>query len=203
MDFVANIAELEKHYGQPKPPALAKEIDYVHEIYQPFIEKAPFVALATVSDEGIDCSPRGDFPGFVRIADPKTLMMPDRKGNDRIDSLRNIVKDPRCSFMFMIPGSNTVLRVNGRAKISVNEELRRSFEVEKSAPRSVIVLSVDKIYFQCARALMRSEFWSQEAQIDPKSLPTPGTILSVLSDAKVGGEPYDKAWPERAKNSMW
>lgn len=203
MSFIKSIAELEEHYGQPKAPSLVKEVDHIHQVYRPFIEKAPFVALATVSEDGIDCSPRGDFAGFVRIEDEKTLMMPDRKGNDRIDSLRNIIADPRCSFMFMIPGSNTVLRVNGKARISVDRELRESFAIENAAPRSVIVLEVERVYFQCARALMRSQFWSIDAQIDPNTLPTPGHILSVLSENKVGGAEYDNAWPERAKNSMW
>ena len=203
MSYVSSVEQLEKIYGVASPNATEKEINYVDDIYRPFIEKAPFVALATVADEGIDCSPRGDEAGFVRIADEKTLIMPDRRGNNRTDSLRNIIRDPRTSFMFMIPGSNTVLRVNGQAKVSIDEELLESFKVDGKAPRSAIVLKVDRIYFQCARALMRSHLWNAEKHIDPKSLPTPGQILAKLSNNEYGGEKYDREWPERAKESMW
>jgi PPOX class probable FMN-dependent enzyme len=167
------------------------------------IDKSPFAALATCAPEGLDCSPRGDLPGFVRVHDEKTLMMPDRRGNNRVDSLRNIVRDPRVALLFLIPGSGSTLRVNGRAQVSADADLLASFRIDGKAPRTVIVMTVEEIYFQCARAIVRSDLWNPDKQVDPKSLPTPGQILADMSENRVGGEEYDKAWPERARQSLW
>lgn len=142
-------------------------------------------------------------PGFVRIVDEYTLMLPDRRGNNRIDSLRNIVRDGRAALLFLIPGSGTTLRVNGCAHINTDADVLASFAVEGQVPRSVIVLSVEAIYFQCARAILRADLWNPEKHVDPETLPSPGTILAGLSDGAVGGEPYDTAWPDRAKKTMW
>jgi PPOX class probable FMN-dependent enzyme len=142
-------------------------------------------------------------PGFVRIQDPKTLMIPDRRDNNRIDSLRNIVRDPRVALLFLIPGSGGMLRVNGRAQVSADPDLLASFKVEGKAPRTVIVMTVEEIYFQCARAIVRSDLWNPDKRVDPKSLPTPGQILAEMSDDRVGGEQYDREWPERARQTMW
>jgi uncharacterized protein len=130
-------------------------------------------------------------------------MLPDRRGNNRIDSLRNIVRDPRVALMFLVPGSGNAIRVNGRAHISVDPELLASFKVDDKAPRSVMVMTVEEIYFQCARAIVRSDLWNPDKRVDPKSLPTPGQILAEMSENKVGGEEYDRAWPERAAATMW
>jgi uncharacterized protein len=167
------------------------------------IDKSPFAALATCGPERLDCSPRGDLPGFVRVHDDKTLMMPDRRGNNRVDSLRNIVRDPRVALLFLIPGSGSTLRVNGRAQVSADADLLASFRIDGKAPRTVIVMTVDEVYFQCARAIVRSDLWNPDKRIDPKSLPTPGQILADMSENRVGGEEYDKAWPERARQSLW
>lgn len=204
MTTITTLDQLEALY-QPAP-APASTVKVAHAMtpdYRRLIEASPFAALATIGPEGIDCSPRGDKPGFVRIHDDKTLMMPDRRGNNRIDSLRNIVRDPRCAFLFLIPGSGTTLRVNGRAHLSVDPTLLESFAVEDKAPRSVIVLAIDEVYFQCARAIIRSELWNPERHVDPASLPSPGQILAAMTEEEVGGESYDKAWPERAKQTMW
>jgi PPOX class probable FMN-dependent enzyme len=142
-------------------------------------------------------------PGFVRIHDDKTLMMPDRRGNNRVDSLRNIVRDPKVALLFLIPGSGTTLRINGHAQVSVDPDLLASFRVDGKAPRSVIVMTVGEIYFQCARAIVRSDLWNPDKRIDPKTLPTPGQILAEMSENRVGGEEYDRAWPERARQTMW
>ena len=163
----------------------------------------PFAALATSGPAGLDCSPRGDLPGFVRVHDDKTLMMPDRRGNNRVDSLRNIVRDPRVALLFLIPGSGSTLRVNGRAQVSADPDLLASFRMDGKAPRTVIVMSVDEIYFQCARAIVRSDLWNPDKRVDPKSLPTPGQILADMSENRVGGAEYDRAWPERARRSLW
>ena len=153
--------------------------------------------------EGLDCTPRGDPAGFVRVVDSRTVMLPDRRGNNRIDSLRNIVRDSRAAFLFLLPGSGTTFRANGRAHLSIDPDLLASFEVEGKAPRSVIVMQIDELYFQCARAIVRSELWNPERHIDTATLPTPGEILAAMTDNQVGGQAYDQAWPERARQTMW
>ena len=203
MTVIQTIEELEALYGTPGETSLVKEIDRIIPEYAAFIEASPFVALATSGPEGLDCSPRGDLPGFVRIHDEKTLMMPDRRGNNRCDSLRNIVRDPRVALLFLIPGSGSTLRVNGRAHVSVDPELLASFKMEGKAPRTVIVMTVEEVYFQCARAIVRSDLWNPDKRVDPGSLPTPGQILAEMSDNTVGGEKYDREWPERARQTMW
>ena len=161
------------------------------------------MALATGGPEGLDCSPRGDLAGFVRIEDERTLAMPDRHGNNRVDSLRNIVRDGRVGLLFLVPGSGTTLRVNGRAHLSVDDELRASFAVDGKAPRSVMVVAIEAVYFQCARAIHRSELWNPARHADAKSLPTLGAIHASVSANRIGGEVYDREWPERAKKTMW
>jgi PPOX class probable FMN-dependent enzyme len=203
VSIVQTVEELEAIYGQTNDASTVKVADRVTPLYRILIEKSPFAALATSGPEGLDCSPRGDLPGFVRIHDEKTLLMPDRRGNNRIDSLRNIVRDPRVALLFLIPGSGNTLRINGRAQISTDADLRASFAVGEKAPRSVIVMTVDEMYFQCARAIVRADLWNPDKRVDPKTLPTPGQILAEMSNNKVGGEDYDRAWPERARQTMW
>jgi PPOX class probable FMN-dependent enzyme len=203
MPILTSVAELEAIYGLPAETAKVMVTDCVTPHYRAFIEASPFVALATSGPVGLDCSPRGDRPGFVRIHDDRTLMIPDRKGNNRTDSLRNIIRDPRCGLLFLVPGSGTTLRVNGRAGVDTDEALCAAFSVESRTPRSVIVLAVEAVYFQCSRAVLRSELWNPERHVDPADLPTPGSILAALSEGQVGGEDYDRAWPRRARESMW
>ena len=206
MAILDSVAELERVYGAfgaVGEASTAKVADHITPHYRRFIEVAPFAALATSGPEGLDCSPRGDRPGFVRVADPRTLLMPDRRGNNRIDSLRNVIRDPRVGLMFLIPGIGNALRVNGQAVIDDDAELCASFAVDGKAPRTVMVIRVGEVYFQCARALIRSGLWREEARIDPKTLPTPGQILAEMSEGRVGGESYDAAWAERAKQTMW
>lgn len=203
MTRISTIAELEALYGQPGEAALVKVTDRVIPEYAAFIAASPFVALATCGQEGLDCSPRGDLPGFVRIVDDRTLMLPDRRGNNRIDSLRNIIEDGRVGLLFLVPGSGTTLRVNGTAEISIDPDLCASFAVDGKAPRSVIVISVAQVYFQCARAIHRSRLWDPESRVDPASLPSPGQILAATSRQRIDGEAYDAEWPERARKTMW
>ncbi|MEP9371495.1 pyridoxamine 5'-phosphate oxidase family protein [Mesorhizobium sp. KR1-2] len=203
MSIIATVEELEALYGIPGETSLVKELDRIIPEYAAFIEASPFVALATSGPEGLDCSPRGDLAGFVRIHDERTLMMPDRRGNNRADSLKNIIRDGRVGLLFLVPGSGTTLRVNGRAHITTDAELCASFTVEGKPARSVTVVAVEAVYFQCARAIHRSELWNPERHVDPKTLPTPGQILAVTSKARVDGDAYDREWPERAKASMW
>jgi uncharacterized protein len=203
MSVVATIEQLEAIYGFAGESSTVKVADRITSSYRVLIEKSPFAALATSGPEGLDCSPRGDLPGFVRIHDDKTLMMPDRRGNNRVDSLRNIVRDPRVALLFLIPGAGSTLRVNGRAHVSADPDLLASFKVEGKMPRTVIVMTVDQIYFQCARAIVRSDLWNPDKRVDPRTLPTPGQILAEMSESRVGGEQYDREWPERARLSMW
>jgi uncharacterized protein len=203
MSIITTIEDLEAIYGQPSEASTVKVADRVTPQYRVLIDKSPFVALATTGPEGLDCSPRGDRPGFVRVYDAKTLMMPDRRGNNRVDSLRNIVRDPQVALLFLIPGAGSTLRVNGRAEVSVDPDLLASFRMDGKAPRTVIVVTVDEIYFQCARAIVRAELWNPDRRVDPADLPTPGQILAEMSDNRVGGEDYDRAWPERARQSLW
>jgi hypothetical protein len=204
MSIVSTLDELEKIYGRPGSTSLVKEIGYISSNYRAIIEASPFAALATVGPEGMDCSPRGDRAGhLVRIVDETTIMMPDRRGNNRIDSLRNIVRDPRVALMFLIPGSGNALRINGSALIDVSPELLNSFAVDGKAPRSVIVISVTAIYFQCARAIVRSGLWDPALHVDAKLLPTAGQILADLSNNTEGGADYDAGWADRANKTMW
>ncbi|KXF77111.1 pyridoxamine 5'-phosphate oxidase [Paramesorhizobium deserti] len=202
MTIIRTVEELEALYGKPGETSLVKELDHIIPEYAAFIEASPFVALATSGPEGLDCSPRGDLAGFVRIHDERTLMMPDRHGNNRADSLKNIIRDGRAGLLFLVPGSGTTLRLNGRASVSVDPELCASFAVEGKAARSVMIIDVEAVYFQCARAIHRSELWNAEKHVDPKSLPTPGQMLKRASTG-FDGEAYDAAWLERAKATMW
>jgi PPOX class probable FMN-dependent enzyme len=203
MSIIKTVEELETLYGQPGEASLVKELDRLIPEYAALIEAAPFVALATAGPEGLDCSPRGDIAGFVRIRDDKTLLMPDRRGNNRADSLKNIIRDGRVGLLFLIPGSGTTLRVNGRAEVSIDTDLCASFMMEGKPARSVIVITIDTVYFQCARAIRRSDLWNPEKHVDEKTLPTPGRILQKTSEARIDGEAYDREWPERARKTMW
>lgn len=203
MTLITDISTLEQIYGAPGPSSTLKELDHLIPEYRAYIEASPFCALATSGPEGLDCSPRGDRGSVVRILSDKTLAMPDRRGNNRIDSLRNIVRDPRVALMFMVPGSNTVMRVNGRASISIAPDLLEGFIMEGKPPRSVILIEIDAVYFQCARALMRGEVWDPATFVEAETLPTAGQMLAAASQGEVGGKAYDEEWPGRAKASMW
>lgn len=203
MTKITTIEKLEELYGKPGRTSLVKEVDHIVPEYAAFIEASPFVALATVGPEGVDCSPRGDLCDVVRIADERTVMLPDRRGNNRMDSLRNIVRDGRVALMFLVPGSTTALRINGRAIISSDDDLCASFTVEGKAPRSVTIVTVESIYFQCARAIKRAGLWDIDRQSLAVGLPTPGQMLSRTSRGEVDGDAYDADWPGRAAKTMW
>jgi uncharacterized protein len=203
MSIIATTEQLEAIYGFPGETSTVKVADRITPSYRVLIENSPFAALATSGPEGLDCSPRGDVPGFVCVHDETTLMMPDRRGNNRVDSLRNIVRDPRVALLFLIPGSGSTLRVNGRAHVSADPALLQSFKMDGKAPRTVVVMTVQEIYFQCARAIVRSDLWNPDKRVDPKTLPTPGQILAEMSNNRVGGQGYDEEWPKRAQASLW
>jgi PPOX class probable FMN-dependent enzyme len=201
--LVTSIEDLERLYDRPYGPSLAKESDRITAPYRTFIEAAPFFALASVGPGGMDCSPRGDAPGFVRVADEKTLLVPDRRGNNRLDTLRNILHDPRVALLFLIPGCGETIRVNGRATITADPALTRSFDIDGKTPRTVIVISVDRIYYQCAKAIVRSRLWDATRHVDRKQLPSAGTILADLTQGRMGGPEHDRAAPDRLKATLY
>ncbi|HMF25672.1 MAG TPA: pyridoxamine 5'-phosphate oxidase family protein [Pseudolabrys sp.] len=201
--LISSMAQLEALYGEKLPAAVVKEIDHVNGAYRKLIEAAPFVAVATSGPEGLDCSPKGDAPGFVHILDDKTLAIPDRPGNNRIDGFRNIMRDPRIALLFLIPGVGETLRVNGRASISVDPQLMQSFAVSGKLPRCVLIVHIESIYFHCSKAIVRSKLWDEATKIDRKSLPSTGTIIAELSQGRLGGEKYDREAPERIKAQLY
>jgi PPOX class probable FMN-dependent enzyme len=201
--LLTDISALRELYGEPSEPAIAKEIDYVHPHYRAMIEASPFMVMATCGPDGLDVSPRGDPAGFVVVEDDRTLLIPDRRGNNRCDSLNNLIEDPRIALLFMIPGVGETLRVNGRAEISVEPALLERFPAQGKLPRSVIVVHVERVYFQCPKALVRSDLWNPAKHVERKSLPSSGTILADISRGKLGGAEYDAAYPERLKATIY
>jgi len=200
---IATEAELDALFGQSPPAALLKELDHISDHYRTFIEASPFVILATSGPEGLDCSPRGDPKGFVRVVDSKTLMIPDRKGNNRVDSLRNIVRDPRVALLFLIPGIGETMRVNGTAKISTDPELCKSFTMQGKAPACVLVITAERVYPQCQKALIRSKLWDPAQQIPRTDLPSMGTMIEAISKGEFDGKTYDANYPERIKQTIY
>ena len=199
-DQITDIAALEALYGTPGKASVLKVTDHLNNTYRTWIERSRFCILTTVGDAGTDGSPRGDDGPVVRVQDAKTLLMPDWRGNNRMDSLRNIVSDGRVSLMFMIPGSNNVIRVNGTAVVSVAADLLSSFSDKGRAPRSVIVVTIAEVYSQCARALMRSKTWTSGDE--SAGLPSFGQILAEIEEG-FDGAAYDAEWGARAEQTMW
>ena len=203
MSRIESVEELEAIYGFPAETSTVKVATALTPQYRELIEASPFAALATCGPESLDCSPRGDAQRVVYIDDDKTLHLPDRRGNNRIDSLRNLVRDPRVALLFLLPGCGTTIRVNGNAEVTADADLLGRYAVKSKAPRTVIVITIDEVYFQCARAVVRSELWNPDRFLDPAELPTPGQILDCQSDHQIDGREYDRQWPDRAQKSLW
>jgi uncharacterized protein len=200
---ITSVEDLDALYGPVGEASLVKETGRIIPEYRALIEAAPFAVLATRGPDGLDCSPRGDAPGFVRVADETTLLLPDRRGNNRVDSLRNVLFDPQAALLFLIPGIGETLRVNGRASISVDPALLESFAVDGKPARSVLAIAVESVFFQCSRAVVRARLWDPAARIDRKAVPTAGEILAALSRDRIGGEAYDRALPERVRQTLY
>lgn len=200
---ITNLAALEALYGAPGEASMRKEVDFIHPHYRALIEASPFMVLATAGPGGLDASPRGDPAGFVVVEDERTLLLPDRRGNNRVDSLANVIADPRVGLLFLVPGVGETLRVNGRADISVDPALIGRFAVDGKLPRSVLVVHVETVYFQCSRAIVRSALWDPRRHIERVALPSTGTILSALSEAAIDADAYDRAQPERVRTTLY
>lgn len=190
-------------YGTPADTSIRKETDHLHPHYRALIEASPFVAVASAGPEGLDVSPRGDAPGFVVAPDAHTLWLPDRRGNNRTDTLRNVLRDPRVALLFLVPGVGETLRVNGRAHISIEPGLLARFAVDGQRPRSVLVVQVEAVYFQCSRALLRSALWDPSRHVARASLPTPGQMLAALTHDEIDGTEYDRALPARLRAGLY
>ena len=200
---ITDVATLERLYGAPSGAAVEKELNYLHPHYRAMIAASPFVVLATGGPEGLDTSPRGDAAGFITVENEKTLLIPDRRGNNRVDSLRNILVNPQVALLFLIPGVGETLRVNGRAIISTAPTLLERFAVGGKLPRSVIVVHVDTVFFQCSRAIWRSKLWDPAQHIERSSLPSLGTMIEDISQARVNAATYDSGLYERLKGALY
>lgn len=200
MNPIKTVAELEEIYGEPIPASITKVCASLTPNYRKWIEASRFLILSTVGPEGTDASPRGDDGPVVQIPDRKTILLPDWRGNNRIDSLKNIVRDNRVSLMFMVPGCNNVVRVNGTAILTTDEATREKFNKTGKLPRTVIVLNIQEVYFQCAKALMRSKLWGSDDE--SASVPTAGEFVKE-QQADFDAESYDSGYAEYAKDRMW
>jgi PPOX class probable FMN-dependent enzyme len=201
--LITDADALQALYGAPGEASLKKEVDHVHPHYRAFIEAAPFAVLATSGPGGLDASPRGDPAGFVVVEDEKTLLLPDRRGNNRVDSLQNVLADPRVALLFLIPGVGETLRVNGTARISVDPALLARFEMDGKLPRSVLIVDVQTVYFQCSRALLRSRLWDASTQVPRSALPSVGRVLSDLTAGTFDGVAYDRDLPARVASTLY
>jgi len=203
VDAISSIEQLEAMYGAPVDTSLLKVTHHITPLQGEYIEASPFVLLATVGPDGVDCSPRGDPAGFVRIVDPTTIQIPDRRGNNRIDSLRNIVGDPRVALLFVVPGIGVTLRINGTAVLRTDDELRASFQFAGKLPTTVIEITVGECYTQCPKALIRSDLWNPEHFRSASELPTVGQINVEISGGAFDGAAYDANYPQRVKDTIY
>lgn len=199
---ITSTEALEALYDAPGRASLVKETSGLTAPYRALIEASPFVVIATCGPEGLDCSPRGDAPGFVLVEDECTLALPDRRGNNRIDSLRNLVRDPRIALLFFVPGIDETLRVEGRAVISTDPARLAVHAVAGKTPRNVLVVTIRSVFFQCSRALVRAGLWAPERRVARGDLPSAGQMLKACTD-DFDAEGYDATQPERVKSTLY
>ena len=203
MPSIRTLAELEALYDAPVPTSITKEIDHLTELHCAYIDASPFVVVATSGPGGVDCTPRGDPPGFIRVVDDHTLLMPDRRGNNRLDTLRNLVEDPRIGLLFFVPGVGVTLRVNGTAEISTDQALRESFAMDGKLPTTVISVTTTAVYTQCPKALIRSHLWDPSHHREPSELPSVGDIMEAITAGAFDGKAYDAAYHERVRQTIY
>lgn len=200
---IENIIDLEALYGKPGEASVVKVADRLTDEYRKLIQASPFFALASVGPDGVDCSPRGELGGAFTIHDDRTVIIPDRRGNNRLDSLRNIVANPEIALLFLIPGSHTTIRLNGTAIVTADKALLDSQERDGKLPRSAIVITIREIYTQCGRAILRAGLWDPINHVDINNLPTPGDVLRAQTAGRIDGTQYDADWAGRAEKTMW
>jgi len=204
-DFkIATLEHLATIYKPPQDNALRKVTNHVTEPGRAFIAASPFLILATVGEGGLDCSPKGDLPGFVQVSDSRTLLIPDRPGNNRIDGMRNLVVNPQIGIIFMVPGADETYRVNGKATISVDPALLSRFLVGAKPPRTVLVVKVEEAYSHCPKALVRSNLWRAAAVGRPQGAPSHGQFAAYRD----GGDDayarkYDAEYAERIPKELY
>ncbi len=203
MTTIRTLDELAARYDEPVASSLVKEVDRITELHRAYIEASPFVVFASAGPEGLDCSPRGDPAGFVSVVDERTLHLPDRRGNNRLDTLRNIVVDGRVGLLFLVPGVGVTLRVNGTAELSTEPALLARHELFGTQPATVIVVTVQSVYTQCPKALIRSKLWDPSSYRDAAELPTVGQINSLITNGEFDGATYDAEYPERVRQTIY
>ena len=200
---VTSIEMLATLYQPPAERVIKKAIDHVDALGRAFIAASPFLVMATSGAEGLDCSPKGDAPGFVQVSeDGKTVMIPDRPGNNRIDGLKNIVEDPRIALIFLVPGANETYRVNGRARISTDPALKRRFAVGGKEPRTVTVVAVEQAFQHCPKALIRSNLWKAGSGERPKNVPTLGNF-AAKNNPTTDPAAFDAEYAKRAVEELY
>jgi PPOX class probable FMN-dependent enzyme len=202
MTTITTLDQLLALYGESHERSRRKELPRLIAPYRALIEASPFVVLASVGPDGLDCSPRGDAPGFVHILDDQTLLLPDRPGNNRIDSLRNIVQNPQVALLFLIPGVGESLRVNGRAEISLDPELLELGRAQGKLPRSALRIHIDSCYFQCSKAALRSGLWEAARQVERASLPSAGDIFRCIYE-EFDVEAYERDLQQRLRTGLY
>ncbi len=200
---ISTTAQLDLLFEKVGDASLKKEVSNIHPRYRQLIEASPFCVLATSGPDGLDASPRGDPPGFVHVQDEHTLLVPERRGNNRVDSLRNILTDPRVALLFLIPGVGETLRVNGRACITTDPELLQRFSMEGKLPKCVLIVEVEAVFFQCARAIRRSNLWQPVAAEVAAKVPSAGAMLEAITNAQIDGELYDRDLQARQQASLY
>ena len=207
MDKITSLEMLESVYSRPvSERSMWKEIDHINEHYRQFIEASPFLLIATSGERGIDVTPRGDPPGFVRVVSPTCLQIPDRRGNNRLDTLRNIVVNPQVGLIFLVPNAGETIRVSGRAEILIDAELCNEFSINEKPASSVLSVTVEKAYFQCQKALARSRLWDPASYPERGELPTAGQMtrhFAELQDQEFDGDSYDRKYPEYMKETLY
>lgn len=200
---ITHESQLHALFPAPGPASLAKELDHVDAHYAAWIRASPFLVLCTAGKDGLDASPRGDPAGFVEVADPKTLLLPERRGNHRLDSARNLLVDPRVALLFFIPGQGETLRVNGRARVSTDPAFLARFVLHGQPPKLVLAIHVEAAFFQCSRALVRSDLWNPERHVARGTLPSPGQILADATAGGIDGTAYDRELPGRVRSTLY
>lgn len=202
-ELIEDLAALESLFGEAGETSIRKEVSYLHPVYRQWIDASPFVVLATVGPLGLDASPRGDPASLVTIQDERTILLPERRGNNRIDSLRNILSDPRVALLFFIPGIGETLRVNGRARISVAPGLLSRLAIAEVEPKCIVEITLDAVFFQCGRAMQRSRLWDYQNAAMPGAVPTAGAMLAALTESAIDGSRYDRELPERQRTTLY